>query len=69
MNTKITQEIKDQIVDNEKPVYASLKGERLEGFISGRKLEFPVFHSGRLHYEISWNLAYRASFKDTVIVI
>ena len=69
MKTEITPEIKDQIIDNEKPVYASLKGERLEGFISGRKLEFPVFHSGRLHYEISWDLAYRASFKNTVILL
>lgn len=69
MNKQITPEMKATIIDASGPIYADRQGTKIPGKINGRLLPFPFFRSfdGDINVEISWHLAYRATFEKAII--
>uniref|UniRef100_A0A6H1Z9P1 Uncharacterized protein n=1 Tax=viral metagenome TaxID=1070528 RepID=A0A6H1Z9P1_9ZZZZ len=68
MITKIiTQEDKDIIIGN--PIKVQSGNSIVSGYISGRRLGFPIVVVKGIGYQISWQLAKRAVFDNLIITI
>ena len=67
MKHQLEQHEKDGLVNQK--VKVNVKGITAWGYISGRKLDFPVVycHEFNVRCEISWDLAYRAVYEGIII--